>query len=387
MIEQLVVHSAKFNTDWSRPTTFWPQTSWQRYQENERQPFALADGLLPERHELALGKGMYAVLGPNECGKSTLLKAIAWGMENARHFEAHQRTARYAGTLGIEPSSFATKSEGVVTYDPMPIWERLYRSTHGYEGFTPVEKPLEVSLLRSALLFYLGQEEFFIPRFVRTYDALSDERVAERMGALFATRMQTRDAGGVVMIEPQVGKEAPDHVKALFESLAKETGKPQGEVARRVLYLLEQADLMARVDVGVNRWGEVGLKLDRPVQEQPYAFLSKDYVPAEHTSKSSGGYARSRLVEFMGMDKGEILLLDEPDANLDVGNRFWFSDTVLPALAAKGSKGEVQAFVVTHDPRSIERLRELGVPALDMMERPMRVLPIDIEKLVSSCRK
>ncbi|MDO8481141.1 MAG: ATP-binding cassette domain-containing protein [Nanoarchaeota archaeon] len=417
MIREITVHSPFFNTDYSTSTAYWPGQQMRPHADIHHSRFGLASGMLPEGHRITLPDShrVYAVIGPNGCGKTTLLKAIARSINNEGYFNQYERTARFLSCLGIARSGFASSEPPFL--DPSPLWNRLrdtvYRPTTLGESFPrdPVEN-LDSTVFAAALFFYLGREELFQGPLFGPYQRMTERETAQRLSALFSTRFehevlyQSTTTTVVTKVQTEIGEPEktievpredvsvrgvlfkqslgttfPEHVGVLFDELAGATGLPVPETRRRIAYLLEMADVLPRLDIPVNRWGEIGVTMDYS-RFTGYHVLSKEHIPAEFSHLSAGQFSVSRLEAMLDLGSGNLLLLDEPEANLDVGNKIWLGDTAIPRIIGSGA----QALIVTHDPNALKTLRARDVLAIDMMDHPVSVGPINIDKLVRACR-
>lgn len=264
-------------------------------------------------------------IGPNNSGKTTALQALALWDAGCRQW----LTKRQAGGKS-DAAKAVTIGRKDLVYLPLPATNALWRDLKVREGYREDGKTKTHNILIEIVVegtgptgawacgfeFEYVSEEFFYCRPLR----LSDESKPARMAVPPNVIEEVRPAflpplGGLLMDEPllQAGR-----VDVLLGS-----GR-SGEVLRNLCYAVyEKQDGSWEQVVEIMRT-LFGVELNPPVFVSQLGTIEVDYAreggatKLPITSAGLGMLQTLQLLVYLYLKPGSVLLLDEPDAHLEI---------------------------------------------------------------------
>jgi len=252
MIKNLKVVHEVYNADYERSTTFWPgqELSWRS--EDKVKPYSLENALLPRGLELKFDAEtpLYALIGPNECGKSTFLKTLARSLDNLHYFRENGRTALFDGALGfgadlqivqgtggLLTSVYAHSKESMLAYCTPSYAERQApcndKNKHSGRRFI------------QALPFYLPHDEVFDTPNFSPYNYMSEELVHARLTHLFGCYLDVEEEKNPIPLE----------VLAQLKLVSDQEDISVPDLERRLAYLIDHWETVPQIAFDVNVFG------------------------------------------------------------------------------------------------------------------------------------
>jgi len=286
--------------------------------------------------ELELGSAV-VFIGPNNSGKTTALQALAlWDVGWKRWAEKRDRSSP-AERKGV------TINRRDLYSIPVPSAKLLWNDLHTHELDRTAEKPKTTNVLITltaegihqdkpwtcTLEFYYANEESFYCRLRDGEDGLIPEGARKH---------------SVVFLPPMSGLAEREHRKEPGE-ISVLIGEGQtAQVLRNLCWQLFSKEdksawrnLVARID------GLFHVTLQEPVYIRERAELSLTYrertgVELDLSSSGRGCQQVLLLLSFMFANPGAVLLLDEPDAHLEILRQRDVYNLLTEIAASNGSQ-------------------------------------------------
>jgi len=302
--------------------------------------------------------GHIVVAGPNNCGKTTLLQAIAaWGLALKRWTELNDYQ-RHGGSYTRAP--IARQAFSAV---PLRAFDLLWRN-RSYTG---------------AMKITVSTDGWSVPM---RFEADSTEQIFVRPAAIDPGRV--RAAALTTVFVPSmtgISTEEPVYTRPRLDQLLGQ-GRP-GEMLRNLLVEAHQSAAWDRLQESIRRL--FGYQLAPP--DATGASILAEYSVADGgprldiASAGSGFQQVLMLLAMLNTRPGAVLLLDEPDAHLHV----ILQDAIYSELRSAAARTGAQLVVATHSEVIINSVdpRELCV----LIDQP-RMLADDAEReaLIGSLR-
>ena len=285
-------------------------------------------------------------IGPNNSGKTTALQALALLDAGLRQW----LTKRQSGSKS-EAAKAVTIGRKDLVYLPLSTAKALWHALKVREGYREDGKTKTRNILIDVLVegvgakgawtcgfeFEYSSEEFFYCRPLR----LSDDEKPQRMAVPVEMVENFRVAflpplGGLLMDEPLL---QPGRVDVLLGS------GHSGEVLRNLCYSLHENQQSNGWALVVGQMRNVfGIQLKDPVFVTQQGTLELDYQAYEGgptlpiTSAGLGMLQTLLLLVYLHLKPGALLLLDEPDAHLEVLRQRQIYQTLVDTARNQGSQ-------------------------------------------------
>lgn len=266
-------------------------------------------------------------IGPNNSGKTTALQALALWEAGLRQWSAKRRSAGKA-----DASKAVTIGRKDLVFLPLPTANAMWRDLKVREGYREEGKTKARNVLIDIVVegegqdgkwacgfeFEYASEEFFYCRPLRSHGAeAAPARMAVPKQASDATRLAfLPPLGGMLMEEPLL---LPGRVDVLLGS-----GR-SGEVLRNLCYAVHERKDGSWDAVAGHMLDLFGIELLAPELIGQLGTIELNYLPGRTgsnalpiTSAGLGMLQTLQLLSYLYLKPGTVLLLDEPDAHLEV---------------------------------------------------------------------
>ena len=266
--------------------------------------------------------GNVVVAGPNNCGKTTLLQAIAtfsFALEKWLENNDFQRHGGHYSKVPISRPAFYTV--------PLRVFDLLWRDRQ-YQGSIEIK----VQLTSSETLTMEIRSDSTEQIYVRPLNTVEPDVLKQLIvSAVFVPSMSGLSTNEPVYQEPKIN--------ALLGE-----GKP-GDVLRNLLVLAHQGDTWSKLVDAIKRlFGFELLPPDSSVADIVAEYKTPEGIQFDIASAGSGFQQVLMLLTFLHTRPASLLLLDEPDAHLHV----LLQDTIYHELLSVAVAQKSQIIVATH---------------------------------------
>lgn len=266
-------------------------------------------------------RGHVVLAGPNNCGKTTVLQAIAtWSLALKRWQELND-LLKHKGAY-----SYAPLSRLAFNTVPLRSFELLWRDK-SYGGSIEIEAELDPGGAVTMEIVADSTEQVYVrPR----KDVPRETLAGLSFGAVYLATV-----GGLSVVEPVY---QPDYIETLLGQ------QRPGEVVRNLLWQVSQGNSWTSLVAAVDRLFGVELQ----VPQTPGGAITCEYrSPAGLLDILSGGSGFQQVLLLLATlysRKGSIILVDEPDAHL----HSFLQDSILSELDHAAIDGGCQLVIATH---------------------------------------
>lgn len=277
-------------------------------------------------------------IGPNNSGKTTALQALALWDAGYRQWMAKRSGGRTDATKAV------TIGRKDLVAMPLPAANALWRDQKVREGYREDGKTKTRNLLieivlegqgesgawRRGLEFEYVSEEYFYCRPLR-----GESPVAAVDPAQIARPAFLPPLGGLALEEPLL---LPGRVEVLLAS-----GRG-GEVLRNLCYAVRERDARDWAAVVEQMQALFGVRLQEPELIAAQGLIELVYTPSNGgaslpiTSAGLGMLQTLQLLVFLQWKPGAVLLLDEPDAHLEILRQRQTYQVLVDLARRKGSQ-------------------------------------------------